>query len=284
MYPARRLAVVRARNITPNCTMSSDSKHTLRQLSAEEAAKLDPGEDHYRAYVGPPDQYDFMGATQFRLLTALGLRESHSLLDFGCGSLRSGKLFIPYLLPGRYFGLDPNAWLIQESIDRELGRDIIRLKQPTFRHDDDFRPTKFGTTFDFIVAQSIFSHTGSDLAEQLLSEFRSCLKPTGLALATFVLPHQMDPTDGNERGWIYPGCVAFEADTVLNFIAKAGLVGKQLSWFHPRQTWFAMAHSADNLPSSAEDAELVGDLREEVARRPGLIQRLKSAVARRIRA
>ena len=24
--------------------------------------KLKPGDDHYKAYVGPPDQYDFMGA------------------------------------------------------------------------------------------------------------------------------------------------------------------------------------------------------------------------------
>jgi SAM-dependent methyltransferase len=59
----------------------------------------------------------FMGATQFRLLTTLGLREHHSLLDFGCGSLRAGRLLIPYLLPGRYYGLEPNRCLIEDGIN-----------------------------------------------------------------------------------------------------------------------------------------------------------------------
>lgn len=60
---------------------------------------MDDQKRTYRGYVGPEAQYDLMGATQFRLLCTLGLREHHTLLDFGCGSLRAGRLFIPYLLP-----------------------------------------------------------------------------------------------------------------------------------------------------------------------------------------
>ena len=59
-------------------------------------SKLQAGDSHYMAYVGPPGQYDFVGATQFRLLSTLGLRADHSLLDFGCGSLRAGRLFLSY--------------------------------------------------------------------------------------------------------------------------------------------------------------------------------------------
>ncbi len=59
-----------------------------RNLSEAEARRLEPGSEHYMAYVGPADQYDLMSATQFRLLTTLGLRSFHRLLDFGCGSLR----------------------------------------------------------------------------------------------------------------------------------------------------------------------------------------------------
>src|SRR6476660_5378603 len=143
--------------------MNGAKEKDVGALSRETIQKVAPGMDHSTAFVGPPEEYDFMGATQFRLLTTLGLREHNSLLDFGCGSLRAGRLFIPYLLPGRYFGLDPNKWLIDEAIDKELGRDIINLKRPTFRHEDDFRISQFKTSFDFIIAQSIFSHTGSDL-------------------------------------------------------------------------------------------------------------------------
>ena len=98
----------------------------LAYLASEEDNRLGkslaPGSRHYRAYVGPPTDYDLVGAMQFNLLTNLGLREEHYLLDIGCGSLRAGKLLIPYLVPGRYFGIEPERWLIEEGIDNELGQ------------------------------------------------------------------------------------------------------------------------------------------------------------------
>ena len=94
-----------------------------------EVSKLKPGDQHYLAFVGPPTQYDFMGATQFRLLTSLGLRANHHLLDFGCGSLRAGKLFIVYLSKGHYFGIEPNKWLIEDAINNQVGKDLIGLKK-----------------------------------------------------------------------------------------------------------------------------------------------------------
>ena len=69
----------------------SQTLSRLRALSDAESNKLHPGDMHYRAYVGPPEQYDLMGATQFNLLCSLGLREWHRVLDFrlrgiACGS------------------------------------------------------------------------------------------------------------------------------------------------------------------------------------------------------
>jgi cyclopropane fatty-acyl-phospholipid synthase-like methyltransferase len=238
-----------------------------RALSREVAKALPPGARHYTAYVGPPEQYDFMGATQFRLLTTLGLREHHSVLDFGCGSLRVGRLLIPYLLEGRYYGLEPNQWLIDDAIDRELSRPLIDLKRPTFLHHSDFSATAFGVSFDFILAQSIFSHAGRDLVSRCLAEFRSCLEKSGLILVTFVQPHQLGTTEEfSGSGWVYPTCVAYKLETVVAIIEAAGLVGRALPWFHPRQTWFAMAHSPADLPAEADDAHLSG----VVLRAPGL--------------
>jgi len=263
-----------------------EAGNTTRRLSVEQAATLEPGADYYRAYIGPPDQYDFMGASQFRLLTALGLRENHNLLDFGCGSLRAGRLFIPYLLPGRYFGLEPNKWLIDEGIDSELGRDILRVKRPTFRHDEDFRATQFGVQFDFILAQSIFSHTGGDLVTKVLAEFGACLNPAGLVLATFLHPHQLDGApDFTGSGWVYPDCVAFEPATITRLMAQCGLVGAPLAWFHPRQTWYAMARTPEALPASVEDSGLSGAVRRSVVDGGilGALRRLRSFAARRAR-
>jgi len=224
-----------------------------RNLSPARAARLDPGAEHYRAYVGPPGEYDVMGATQFRLLTALGLRETHKLLDFGCGSLRAGRLLIPYLLPGNYFGLEPNKWLIEDGIERELGRDILRVKRPTFRHDEDFKASHFGVKFDFMVAQSIFSHTGKDLATAALTDFRACLNADGLLLATFLQPEQLgNAPEFAGAGWVYPDCVAYPIDSVIAMASACGLHAAPLQWPHPRQTWFAMAHSA-SLVEAARD-------------------------------
>ena len=66
----------------------------------ENFEELGAGDSHYKAYVGPPKKYDLMGAMQFNLLTSFGLRDYHKLLDIGCGSLRSGKMLIPFFSPG----------------------------------------------------------------------------------------------------------------------------------------------------------------------------------------
>ena len=87
---------------------------------------LQPGDHHYRAFVDFPERYDLGAALQFGLLTALGLREDHALLDIGCGSLRAGRLFIVYLRPGRYVGIEPEQWLLDEGIRQELGQEQLR--------------------------------------------------------------------------------------------------------------------------------------------------------------
>ena len=233
----------------------------IRKLPPDRAALLHSGDDHYRAYVGPPNQYDFMGATQFRLLTTLGLREHHTVLDFGCGSLRAGRLLIPYLLPGRYFGFEPNGWLIDEAIDREIGRDLIAIKQPTFERGPAFAASKSAARVDYIIANSIFSHSGRDLISAALRDFKITLKPDGLALATFVFPHQLgNAPEFNGTGWVYPECVTYRSETIVRLISECGLAGRQLPWFHPRQTWFAMAHDEQHLPQPQNDSHLTGVL------------------------
>src|SRR5687768_14538688 len=94
------------------------------------ALDLQPGDDHYRAYVGPPRDYDLISAMVFNLLTSIGLRQHHRVLDIGCGSLRVGRLLIPYLNEGLYVGVEPNKWLVDDGIANEIGMDQVRIKQP----------------------------------------------------------------------------------------------------------------------------------------------------------
>jgi SAM-dependent methyltransferase len=228
-----------------------------RNLDREDARQLRPGDDHYMAYVGPPGQYDFLGATQFRLLTTLGLRESHRVLDLGCGSLRVGRLLVPYLLPDCYHGIEPNAWLVDDAIEHQLGRDILRIKRPRFDANTEFRADVFGVEFDFIVAQSIFSHATPDLIVTALKNAGNALAASGLVVCTFVEAPLGDSANFAE-GWVYPGCVRYTAEEVASMFGRAGLSARRIPWFHPRQTWYLGALDAAQLPADDELRELGG--------------------------
>ncbi len=199
---------------------------------------LKPGEPHYRAYVGPPEDYDLIAAMTFNLLTTLGLRQHHSLLDVGCGSLRIGRLLIPYLNRGKYFGVEPNHWLVEAGIKCELGEAIVQIKQPTFLFSDSPQTiTQVKISFDFALAQSIFSHCGLDLISGWLSAISRSLAEDGALVATFLPGDEDSP----RTGWVYPECVNYRPTTLERAAAEANLRFEILDWKHPRQTWALFA-------------------------------------------
>ncbi len=215
--------------------------------------KLQPGDHHYKAYVGPPDRYDFMGATQFRLLTSCGLRANHKLLDFGCGSLGSGKLFIPYLDAGNYFGQDPNQWLIDDGIKNELGESIVEVKKPQFSNLSNFE-IGFDENFDFIVAQSIFSHTNFELTRKGITSIYNSLSDQGLAFVTIIEGQDYK----GKAEWLYPGCTSYQPTTIEKMFNGIGCHWRRLYWFHPAQTWFVIAKNELKLPTYTDTFLLLG--------------------------
>ena len=194
-----------------------------------------PGARHYRAYIGAPQTYDIFAHMQFSLMTLLGLRQEHTLLDIGCGSLRAGKLFLVYLLPDRYCGIEPERWLVEEGIERELGRELVDRRRPRFAYASDFPCTSFGERFDFILAQSIFSHASLAQIQRCLSQARESMKRSSMFAASFL------EGDSDYRGneWVYPGVVRYRAATIEKLADEAGLSCRRLDWFHiGGQAWF----------------------------------------------
>ena len=190
------------------------------------------GDLHYRAFVGRQSNYDRIGAMQFALMVQLGLRQHHSLLDIGCGSLRGGRLFIPYLLPGNYCGVEPEKWLVYDGIRYETGRDIIEIKKVRFSHTSDFDFSVFGQKFDFLLAQSIFSHTNLGMMEQCLANAADVMTSTSVFAATYC------PGEKDHQGaeWVYPGLTRYTFETMQRLAQKCGLVldhydGKRLPGF-----------------------------------------------------
>jgi SAM-dependent methyltransferase len=204
---------------------------------------LRPGDNHYRAYVGPPADYDLIANLTTSLLLCLGLRENHELLDLGCGSLRVGRLLIPYLRPGHYTGLEPNRWLVEDGIRNNLGDELVALREPHFLYNADFDISANGTSYDFVLAQSIFSHTHARLMRSALAMLRRGIRAQGVLIATYVEGPRESEADGNE--WVYPAITPLSWSTVESALNDVGLAARQLDWPHPRQRWFVASPSDD---------------------------------------
>jgi len=209
-----------------------------RRLLPPKAAEYRSGDRHYRAFVGSPDKYDVAAATQLSLLTYLGLREHHTLLDIGCGSLRAGKLFIPYLLPNRYCGIEPQKWLVEEGIANECGSDQISIKEPEFLYDSQFTCTAFDRQFDYLLAHSIFTHATEPQVRRCVEQAARCMHEESVFVATIV----KGSSDYKGNDWVYPGVVTYTWEFVVEVAAEHHLGAIELAWPHPnQQTWVALA-------------------------------------------
>ena len=65
----------------------------------------------HREFVG--GMWEEIGSLQFDFLKKSGLTPLHRLVDIGCGCLRGGVYFVPYLEKSHYYGIDINASLIE---------------------------------------------------------------------------------------------------------------------------------------------------------------------------
>jgi SAM-dependent methyltransferase len=155
-----------------------------QQLSPEEIRL-----GKHREMVG--GMWDEIGLLQLEFLKRQGLLPEHNLLDVGCGSLRGGIHFVEYLQPGRYFGFDINASLI-EAGRMELSSRALSGKQPQLLINENFEFWRYGAQFDFALAVSVFTHLFINHISRCLAEACKVLKPNGKFYATFFrAPHSV---------------------------------------------------------------------------------------------
>lgn len=153
----------------------------------------------------PPDGYfstwDILGAWQIEVLKKIGLKTTDNLLDIGCGALRLGVCAIPYLVDGKYCGVDAfDSYIrIAEKIKTSIGDQYdfdVRL-------DTEFNFGKFGVSFDYAIAQSVFTHLSTEQIKTCLKNLYQVTNPGAKFLAT-VSPIGPIDTVGFLYGGIYP--------------------------------------------------------------------------------
>lgn len=190
----------------------------------------------YRSYIGPGDLYNKIGKIIFDLLVELGLEKYSYFLDVGCGSLRMGKLLIPFLWKSRYYGIEPEDWLIQEAVKNELSENIIEKKSPLFSHNNDFDLGVFERKFDFILANSIFIHAGKKEVSKCIKEAFENLKKDGKFLFSFI------PGKDNEKNnWSYPGAVKYSRIFIENELIQNGFAFNYVKCDYPGKQVFILA-------------------------------------------
>jgi len=139
----------------------------------------------HRRSIGNVKLWDTLGKLQFDYLVGRGLEPSHYFLDVGCGPLRGGAHFIRYLEAGRYYGVDSNAPMLEETERLEVPRQGLADKQPTLVAMADFGFERLGRQFDYALAQSVFTHLPLNEIIRCLMEMDKALVPGGEFYATF---------------------------------------------------------------------------------------------------
>ena len=172
-----------------------------------------------------------------------GLKPSSSVLEVGCGCLRVGYWFIQYLNAGHYCGIEPASTML------EAGREVIlgpldAEKAPRFRTDDQFPFAEFGTTFDFVIAFSIWSHASKNQIETMLDAFKATANPGAKFLASWMaLRPTLTDYQGND--WVgrshessVPGYIGHSREWIMEAGTARGLEVKFFDGFVTiHQSW-----------------------------------------------
>lgn len=181
-------------------------------------------EYNYKSPVGPPELYDYSAALQFSILFNHGLRASHKVLDFGCGSLRLGRLLIQYLDIGNYYGIEPIKKLVEEGIRKNYLAELIKAKKPNLYYADDCNMAYFGKSFDYIIAYSIFTHMPEEQIKKSLSSAFGAMTRKTIFLATYFEGKKNNSLEEWTGNGIY-----YKPQSMFEMIKNASLIPLRLN-------------------------------------------------------
>lgn len=126
-----------------------------------------------------------IGELQYEFLVNRGLTPSDTLLDLGCGTLRGGRYYIEYLDAGNYVGMDISEEALKKG--RELlTDDLVSEKEPNLIRNSNLEFAELdGWKFEFIIAQSVFTHLPKREIEECFANIGKILSHDGVFYATF---------------------------------------------------------------------------------------------------
>ncbi|WP_119461616.1 class I SAM-dependent methyltransferase [Rhodospirillaceae bacterium SYSU D60014] len=152
-------------------------------------------EGRHRDAIG--GMWEEIGQLQVDFLCRNGLRPGHRLLDIGCGSLRAGVRLVAYLEPDHYWGTDLNSSLLDAGYNIEIQALGLtnRLSRSHLVCDTDFSFPDIRGPFDYVLAQSVFTHLPFNHFRRCLARLRPITISEGRLFATFFICPNDQPID-----------------------------------------------------------------------------------------
>ncbi|MFC7729217.1 class I SAM-dependent methyltransferase [Actinomadura keratinilytica] len=181
-----------------------------------------------------PGHWERLGGLQFDYLTRHGLSPGDRMLEIGCGNLRAGRLFVRFLEPGHYYGVDISPDILLAAQDTVV-RDGLQDRLPHLMLVDDLRLEFLPAAhFTVVHAHSVFSHSPAEVIDECLAHVGRVLAPGGFFDFTY------NRTDGEEHHVLHEDFY-YRTGTLVALAARHGLCAR------PMDDWERTGHRQSRL-------------------------------------
>jgi hypothetical protein len=149
-------------------------------------------EGQHRAVIG--GLWDELGSLQLQFLRRQGLEPRHTFIDVGAGSFRAGVKLVPYLETNNYHAIDVQESLLDAGYTREVVPAGLagRFPRKNYTANAGFDVSAFQRTFDFGIAQSVFTHMPIARLGDCLAALAPWFHPGSLFFVTVFLVDDAD--------------------------------------------------------------------------------------------
>jgi len=179
-------------------------------------------------------RFEKTGRDEISALIRNGLNPWDKFLDIGCGAFCGGYWVIHLLDEGGYHGIEPNIPMFEGGLSHILEPNLVELKKPKFDHNDQYDFSVFNTVFDFMFAQSIWTHAGKKDIEKMLDGFVQHSSDQAKFLVTVKFPdlfhrdYKGDEWVGGSHKSDVAGTVRHSFKWIQGVCAKRGLTVSRL--------------------------------------------------------